>query len=141
MTRLLLSVQFNATALDIGERRPDVATALGPVLTYLVEHGRQAAGPDVEWHIRTSRYQSHSGEIRWPDPQLQSEYPNDAWRGLFVAATDTRWILLTLLGNKAVGPHQGNAWYDQAVPVADQIAADYIAHHALDNAPTPSPED
>ncbi len=107
MPRLLYFAQFNTTATTV---RPEVAGGLAGAVRYLIKHGRAAVGPDVEWHLRSSVYGRSSGEVRWPDPEEQSAHPDDAWRALFIGATGTSWILLTVCGNKSVGPDTGNDW-------------------------------
>ena len=130
---------FSGAYVEVARRvvveRPEIWARLEQATDYLIEFGQQAVAPDVEWYIAQSAFGPHSGEIRWPDPETQQDHPNDAWRGLFVAAVDYSWILFTVLGNKAAGSHRGNAWYDLAVPQSDQIARAAAKHLDLSSFP------
>jgi len=101
-------------------RDGDKSAAVGVVaaVRYLAEFGRSAVAPDVKWRLEVSRYRADSGEVRWPDPEYQDEHPGQAWRGLFVAATDMSWIIFTVLGNK----HGADDWYDRFVTESDAVA-------------------
>lgn len=99
------------------------AEGIGAAIIYLTEHRRAAVGPYVEWTLALSTYGTCSGEIRWPDPEYQSEYAETAWRGLFVTNPDCDWFLFTVLGNKARYSSGSRAWYDHAVSESDDIAS------------------
>lgn len=112
------STQFKAAAERIAADKPVLWDGIRETLTYLIHFRHQAIAPDVRWGIALSAYGRQCGEIRWPDPEIQSDYPNDAWRGLFVAHPNDDWYVFTVLGNKA---RSGNAWYDKAVPESDAV--------------------
>ena len=90
-------------------------------IRYLLEFKRSAVALDVRWHIVQSEFGKHCGEVRWPDPGTQSEHPNDAWRGLFVAHPNDDWYVFTVLGNKAETGRSGIDWYTSAVTRSDEI--------------------
>ncbi|MGH1505614.1 MAG: hypothetical protein ACRBI6_18840 [Acidimicrobiales bacterium] len=123
--RLIYSGAFRDTFQRL-QSDPQAVAGLSAAMTYLADFGRSAVSPDVQWHLQTSAYGSHAGEVRWPNPEDQHDHPGQAWRGLFVAAVDTSWIIFTVLGNKAIGPARGNDWYRSAVPRSDDIAAQAI---------------
>ncbi len=117
------STQFKTTAERLAGEKPALWDGIRETLIYLAEFRHQAVAPDVRWGITQSAYGHNCGEIRWPDPEIQPEYPSDAWRGLFVAHPDDDWYVFTILGNKAGA---GNAWYDKAVPDSDALIASAI---------------
>lgn len=131
MTQLLWTNQFRDRLLEVQSSDRALARNIGAAIAYLNDFGRSAVTPDVKWNLATSEFTTNSGEIRWPDPEDQERYPNDAWRGLFVAATDTSWILFTLLGNKAGQPD----WYQKAVPLSDSRAREYRIDREAANEP------
>ena len=138
MTQLLWTNQFRDRLFEIETSNLALAHRIGASITYLNDFGRSAVAPDVKWNLSTSDFATNSGEIRWPTPEDQERYPNDAWRGLFIAATDTSWILFTLLGNKA-GQRK---WYDKAVPLSDSRAREYrIAREAANDPIKNFPQD
>lgn len=115
---------------------PGAWVGLRAAIQYLLEFKRAAVAPDVRWRIVESRYGRHCGEIRWPDPEVQSEHPNDAWRGLFVAHPSNDWYVFTVLGNKAGAGRGGNDWYSDAVPRSDEITRTAIEKLRLNPFPT-----
>ncbi len=122
---LRLSPQFKASAQQLSETDGGAYAGVLAATFHLAEHGRASIHPYVEWGMATSDFRDNSGEIRWPDPEDQSDYPDCAWRGLFVTNPNRDWFLLTLLGNKARYPAGSRAWYDVAVPKSDRIARAY----------------
>lgn len=119
---------FKRTAEQLALEGPDLWEGLRQTLIYLREFRRGAVAPDVRWGISQSVYGPNCGEVRWPDPEVQSQFAGDAWRGLFVAHPDDDWYVFTVLGNKA---GRGNAWYDSAVPLSDELASRAIAQLGL----------
>jgi hypothetical protein len=85
-------------------------------LTYLEEHGRAAALPDVRHRIQTSRHFPDMSEVRI---DVDDRHVH---RVLVGFGPDGRPALL-LAGNKA---GIGNAWYESNVPVADQRFDGYL---------------
>lgn len=84
--------------------------AVDEALSYLEEHGRSAALPDVRHRIQTSRHFPDVSEVRI-DLDQQHVY-----RVLVGFGPDEQPSLL-LAGNKA---GIGNPWYDANVPIADE---------------------
>lgn len=91
-------------------------------LSYLEEHGRAAALPDVRHRIQTSKHFPDMSEVR---VDIDDDHVH---RVLVGFGPDDRPALL-LAGNKA---GVGNRWYDANVPVADERFDAYLT--ALDNA-------
>lgn len=85
-------------------------------MSYLEEHGRAAALPDVRHRIQTSRHFPDMSEVR---VDLDSE---QIFRVLVGIGPDERPALL-LAGNKA---RVGNRWYDANVPIADDRFDTYL---------------
>lgn len=122
------SAQFTAAAHRLSTAEPVLWDGLREAIRYLTEFRHGAISPDVRWGIAQSAFGVNCGEIRWPDPEIQREHPDHAWRGLFVAHPNDVWYVFTILGNKA---RVGNAWYDEAVPVSDALAVQAIAKLGL----------
>lgn len=139
--RLYYSGAFRSQADRLIAIDPDLAARLGAAIGYLADHGRDAVLPDVRWRLSQSTFRRDSGEVRWPPSERQADHPNDAWRGLFIAATDTSWILFTVLGNKASGEARGNAWYERAIPAHDRIASQAIRQLGLPHTPPSGQEE
>ena len=93
-------------------RCPADRAQLDALMDYLDAHGHGSVLPDVGWKIQQSRYRVITGELRVEDPER-------SYRILFAMDPDERWVHYLVAGNKSVGSHQGNAWYDAWVPVAD----------------------
>ena len=85
-------------------------------LSYLEEHGRAAALPDVRHRIQTSKHFPDMSEVR---VDIDTDHVH---RVLVGFGPDDRPALL-LAGNKA---GVGNRWYDTNVPVADQRFDHYL---------------
>jgi len=119
-----VSLQFKSAAERLANERPDLWDGIAMTVEYLRQFRRHAVAPDVRWGIAQSIFGSNCGEIRWPDPEVQEKYLDDAWRGLFVAHPDEDWYVFTVLGNKAT---DGNRWYDRAVPISDAVVRAAIA--------------
>ena len=118
--------QFVESARQLSGTDPVAWAGLTAAIGYLRNFKREAAAPDVRWHIMESEYGKDCGEIRWPNPEEQTDHPGTALRGLFVAFPSDEWYVFTVLGNKATGPLQGNAWYRAAVPRSDEIVGQAI---------------
>lgn len=115
------SPPFMESARQLSGNDPEGWAGLTAAIEYLREFNRGAVAPDVKWHIAQSAFAEDCGEIRWPNPENQADYPDMALRGLFVAHPTDEWYVFTVLGNKAGGPVQGNAWYDRAIKQSDEI--------------------
>lgn len=130
------SRSFVESAEHLNATNPAAWAHIVAARDYLREFRRAAVAPDVRWHIATSCFAENCGELRWPDPEDQSAHPDVAIRGLFVANPNDEWYVFTVLGNKAVGPMRGNAWYQHAIAQSDSIAQRAIA--TLKLSPFPS---
>ncbi len=131
------SSAFKQSAEWLAAADPLAWAGIRAAIRYLLEFKRAAAAPDVRWHIVRSQFGAHCGEVRWPDPESQSEHPDDAWRGLFVAHPDDDWYVFTVLGNKAGTDRSGNDWYTSAVARSDEIARTAIVVLGLSGFPAP----
>ena len=86
-------------------------------LRYLVERRRDAQLPQVRFGIAQSAFRDVMGEVRSHTPG-ESAFV----RTLFVMPDDETLCALLVMGDKNnVDAAQGNAWYDMAVPIADEI--------------------
>jgi len=124
----------SARQLDAGY--PSAWVGIVAAREYLRQFGRAAVAPDVRWHIAQSVFGADCGELRWPNPEDQVGHPDLAIRGLFVAHPNDLWYVFTLLGNKAVGAHRGNDWYDHVVEQSDHTARQAVT--ALNLTPLPA---
>ncbi len=120
--QIYYSPMFRETAIVLGGSDPNAWAGIRRSIDYLIEHGRASVRPDVGWHIRESSFGPNSGEVRWPDPEYQSEYSGKAWRGLFVSNRDCDWIVFGVLGNKVASPGGTDAWYRDAARETDEFA-------------------
>lgn len=84
-------------------------------IAYLEQHGVAAAMPDVKLRIQISRHYPAMGEVR-SDPDA-----DHLFRVLFCFDGTTPVLLVG--GNKAPRP---TAWYDEAVPLADDLFDEYL---------------
>jgi hypothetical protein len=91
--------------------------AVDEVISYLEEHGRAAALPDVRHRIQTSEHFPDMSELR-----IQVDRAH-VLRVLVGFGPDERPVLL-IAGNKA---GVGNAWYEANVPLADSYFDTYLA--------------
>lgn len=121
------SSAFKQSAERLAAINPLAWVGIQAAIRYLLEFKRAAVAPDVRWHIVQSEFRTHSGEVRWPDPESQSEHPDDAWRGLFVAHPSDEWYVFTVLGNKAGTGRSGSDWYTSAAARSDQLARSAIS--------------
>lgn len=128
---------FRQSAERLAAADPLAWAGIRAAMQYLLDFKRAAVAPDVRWHIVQSEFGRHCGEIRWPDPEFQSEHPDDAWRGLFVAHPNDDWYVFTVLGNKAGADRSGNNWYTSAVALSDEIAHSAIVDLGLSPFPIP----
>ncbi|MDE0676097.1 MAG: hypothetical protein OXH42_02005 [Acidimicrobiaceae bacterium] len=131
------SSAFKQSAERLADASPLAWAGIRAAIRYLLEFKRAAVAPDVRWHIVQSEFGTHCGEIRWPDPEAQSEHPDDAWRGLFVAHPNDDWYVFTVLGNKAGTDRSGNDWYASAVSRSDEIVRTAIVDLGLADIPAP----
>ncbi len=129
------SSSFQLTAERLSAENPIAWAQMVAGFRYLEEYREAAVAPDVRWGIALSRFGKFSGEVRWPFPEDQADHPNSAFRTLFVVATDYSWAVLTILGNKATHVSGSNAWYDEFVPISDQIAVGASKQLSLKNFP------
>lgn len=86
-------------------------------LRYFEQFGRSAVEPDVKHRIQTSKYYPDMSEVR------VTVDPRQVFRVLVCFGTGDQPVAL-VGGNKA---GIGNAWYLQAVPLADAAFAAYLA--------------
>jgi hypothetical protein len=87
-------------------------------LAYLAEHGRGAALPTVRHRIQTSRHFPNMAEVR----VLGAAPDGPVIRVLVVFHRDDTVVVL-IGGDKG---RLGNAWYDKAVPMADDLFDRYL---------------
>ena len=112
-------------ALQLGD--PALFEVVAADLRYLLERRRDAQLPQVRFGIVQSAFRDVMGEVR-------SHIPGESAfvRTLFVMPDDETLCALLVMGDKnTVDGAQGNAWYDRAVPIADEIWRAIMAPEAL----------
>lgn len=91
-----------------------LARELAADLAYLAEHGRAAALPSVRHRIQGSRHYPDMSEIR----TRHNDGPGPVLRVLVVFHAQDTAVVVLVGGDKQ---RLGNAWYDQAIPLADHM--------------------
>jgi hypothetical protein len=105
-----------------------VAADITDGVDYVCEHGRGAVLPDVRHRIQTSRHFPDMSEVRTDDT-----VDGKRWvMRVLVCFVDRDTTLLACLGGNKAGYEErtGRDWYDDHVPVADQIVDRYVAQAA-----------
>lgn len=123
--RTLVSAQVREYLEHLAAVAPEHHDELGALMDYLDQHRHGAVLPDVRWKIQQSRYRTITGELR-------TEPPFPPYRVLFAMDNHERWLYYLVAGNKAAGPHVGNAWYDVWVPVADAFIDHWLKNEQPD---------
>ena len=101
--------------LQLGD--PALFEVVAADLRYLLDRRRDAQLPQVRFGIAQSAFRDVMGEVR-------SHIPGESAfvRTLFAMSDDETACALLVMGDKnTAGGAQGNAWYDRAIPVADEI--------------------
>ncbi len=92
-------------------------------LRYLLERRRAAQLPQVRFGLVQSAFRDVMGEVRSHIPGQPAFV-----RTLFVMPDDETLCALLIMGDKNTADGaQGNAWYDRAVPIADEIWRSIVA--------------
>ena len=102
-------------ALQRGD--PALFEVVAADVRYLLERRRESRLPQVRFGIVQSAFRDVMGEVR-------SHIPGESAfvRTLFVMPDDEWLCALLVMGDKNTADGaQGNAWYDRAVPIADEI--------------------
>jgi hypothetical protein len=93
-------------------------------MAYLCEHGRGALLPLVRHRIQASAYYLDMSEVRVHDVVGDKHYV--VWV-LACSVHDDRGVLVCVAGNKHnYEQRTGFDWYDDHVPVADEIVTRYL---------------
>lgn len=86
-------------------------------MQYLLTLKRKAELPQVRWGIAQSEFPDITGEVR-SHIVGQQEFV----RVLFVMPPDESICVFAVIGDKNTdGGSQGNDWYDNAVPILDEV--------------------
>ena len=115
--RLIRSQLFLDSFRALQHGDPALFEVVAADLRYLLERRRDAQLPQVRFGIAQSAFRDVMGEVR-------SHIPGEPAfvRTLFVMPSDETVCALLVMGDKnAVDGARGNAWYDRAVPIADEI--------------------
>jgi hypothetical protein len=115
--RIVRSQLFLDSFRALQQGDPALFEVVAADLRYLLERRRQAQLPQVRFGIVQSTFPDVMGEVR-------SHIPGESAfvRTLFVMPDDETLCALLVMGDKNTpGGAQGNAWYDMAVPIADEI--------------------
>jgi hypothetical protein len=102
----------------LGSRQPTHLEEIKSLRRFLEVHRHGATVPEVRWKNQQSKHFPLIAEVRASDP-----FP--PYRILFIMDSAETRLLYLWAGNKGVGPHQGNDWYDAWVPVADAFVDQY----------------
>ncbi|MBI4884025.1 MAG: hypothetical protein HY826_08225 [Actinobacteria bacterium] len=115
--RIVRSQMFLDSLKALQRTEPALFEVVAADLRYLLERRRDAQLPQVRFGIVQSAFPDVMGEVR-------SHIPGESAfvRTLFVMPDDETLCALLVTGDKnTVDGAQGNAWYDRAVPIADEI--------------------
>ncbi len=125
--RIVRSQLFLDSLKALQHTDPALFEVVAADLRYLVERRRDAQLPQVRFGIAQSAFRDVMGEVR-------SHIPGESAfvRTLFVMPDDETLCALLVMGDKnTVDGAQGNAWYDMAVPIADEIWRAIVAAERL----------
>ncbi len=111
--RTVFSKTFREWFQRLEEADESLARILAADLAYLAEHGRAAALPTVRHRIQASRHFPNLAEVR----TQHTDGAGPVVRVLVMFHGDDAIVVL-IGGDKS---RLGNAWYDQAIPIADQL--------------------
>ena len=112
-------------ALQQGD--PALFEVVAADLRYMLERRRDAQLPQVRFGIAQSAFREVMGEVRSHISGEQAFV-----RTLFVMPDDETLCALLVMGDKNTADGaQGNAWYDRAVPIADEIWRAIVAAERL----------
>ena len=115
--RIVRSLLFLDSFRALQQGDPALFEVVAADLRYLLERRRDAQLPQVRFGIAQSAFREVMGEVR---SHISGE-PAFV-RTLFVMPDDETLCALLVMGDKnTVDGAQGNAWYDRAVPIADEI--------------------
>lgn len=116
--RMVRSQLFLDSFRALQQADPALFEVVAADLRYLLERRRDAQLPQVLFGIVQSAFSDIMGEVRSHIPGEEAFV-----RTLFVLPDDETLCALLVMGDKntADGAAQGNAWYDIAVPIADEI--------------------
>jgi len=115
--RIVRSQLFLDSFRAVQQGEPALFEVVAADLRYLLERRHDARLPQVRFGIVQSSFRDLMGEVR-------SHIPGESAfvRTLFVMPDDETLCALLVIGDKnTVDGAQGNAWYDRAVPIADEI--------------------
>jgi hypothetical protein len=115
--RIVRSQLFLDSFRALQQADPALFEVVAADLRYLLERRRAAQLPQVRFSIVQSAFPDVMGEVR-------SHIPGEPAfvRTLFVMPDDETLCALLVMGDKnTLDGAQGNAWYDSAVPIADEI--------------------
>jgi len=107
----------------LGSLPVTVAAKVVDGIEYLREHGRGAVLPDVRHRIQISRHFPDMSEVR--ADQLADGH-RFVMRVLVCFVDEDQTLLICIAGNKdGYEERTGRDWYDDYVPVADQVVDTY----------------
>ena len=108
----------------LGQLPVVVAAEIAALLGYLSEHGRGATLPYVRHRIQISRHFPDMSELRTDHTVEGTRY---VMRVLTCFIDGDQGVLVCVGGNKEGRQEStGHDWYDDYVPVADQIVDRYL---------------
>jgi len=108
----------------LGQLPVVVAAEIAALLEYLSEHGRGATLPYVRHRIQISRHFPDMSELRTDHTVEGTRY---VMRVLTCFIDGDQGVLVCVGGNKEGWQERtGHDWYDDYVPVADQIVDRYL---------------
>lgn len=121
---MLDKVTFPVYARWVATLPGSVAAQVEDAMAYLCEHGRGAVLPLVRHRIQISQHYPDMSEVRVHEVVGERRY---VIRVLTCFVHDDRAVLVCVAGNKHdYEQHTGHDWYDDYVPVADEIVNRYL---------------
>ena len=117
--KVLRSQLFAASFVALRASDPTMFEVVAADIKYLLDRRHEALLPQVRFGIAQSAYRDVLGEVRSHIPGEKAFV-----RTLFAMPRDEWCCAFLVIGDKntsTVGGATGNAWYDEAVPIADEI--------------------
>jgi hypothetical protein len=123
--KIFRSQKFMGSLVALGNSDPTLFEVVAADIKYLIDRRHDALLPQVRFGIVQSAFPEVLGEVRSHIPGEQAFV-----RTLFAMPPDEWCCAFLVIGNKntaAKGAATGNAWYDEAVPIADEIWRGIVA--------------
>lgn len=115
--RIVRTRRFNDALAALRASNLELFEVVAADVQYLLTLKRKAELPQVRWGLAQSDFPDVTGEIR-----SHIAGKPEFVRVLFIVPPDESICVFAVIGDKnAEGGIQGNDWYDQAVPILDEV--------------------